>query len=264
MPSLGREHPLRLFTKRLPRTKGANFNFCLAPSERLRDFAYAQFFAFLEHHHHSILGLERVEQAMRQVVGLAPLFGLANQLLGRRTIHQLHPLYFGCAEVADQFLRTAPPAAQLVITKIHDDRSQPSPKRHLSPIASERRERADKTLLRDIPRHLLVGEKPPAQTLDALAMSPRKLAERISLPGKDFRYQFLVGFVRQSPPCPSSRRQTQHNCSLIRIIQLTVTRFLGQILHLRFRRVTLTGWRRSEAGARKISGRIEIEIDSGI
>src|SRR4029077_5981070 len=185
---LCREHPLRLFTKRLPRTKRANFNFCLAPSERLRDFAYAQFFAFLEHHHHPILGLERVEQPMRQVVGFAPLLRFANQLLGRRTVHQLHPLYFRCAEVADQFLRPTPPPTEFVITQVHDDRAQPSPKRHLSPIARQRRERADETLLRDIPRHLLVGEKPPAQTLDALAMSPRKLAERISLPGKDFCY----------------------------------------------------------------------------
>src|SRR6266481_5852214 len=235
MTSLGREHPLRLFAKRLPRAKRADLNFCFTPSERLRDLAHAQFFAFFKYHHHSILGLERVEQAMRQVVGLAPLLCFANQLLGRRTIHQLHPLYFRCAEVADQFLRTAPPPAQLVITQVHDDRAQPSPKWHLSPITRERRERADETLLRDIARHFLVGEKTPAQTLDALAMPPRKLAERISLPGKDFCYQFLVGFVRQSPPCPSSRRQTQHNCSLIRIIQLTVTHFLRQILHLRFR-----------------------------
>src|SRR5712671_4172692 len=135
MTSLGREHPLRLFAKRLSRAKRADLYFCFTPSERLRDLAHAQFFAFFKYHHHSILGLERVEQAMRQVVGLAPLLCFANQLLGRRTIHQLHPLYFRCTEVADQFFRPAPPPAQLVITQVHDDRAQPTPKRHLSPIS---------------------------------------------------------------------------------------------------------------------------------
>src|SRR5258708_8393221 len=165
MASLSREHPLRLFAKRLPRAKRANFNFGLTPSERLRDFAYAQFFAFFEYHHHSIFGLERVEQTMRQIVGFAPLLCFADQLLWRRTVHQLHPLYFRCAEVADQFLRTAPPPAQFVITHVHDDRAQPSPKRHLSPIASARRAPPDKTLLPHTPPLPLFPPNPPPQPL---------------------------------------------------------------------------------------------------
>jgi hypothetical protein len=55
-----------------------------------------------------------------------------------------------------------------------------------------------------------------------------ELGERVSVPAEDLDYQFLVGFGAQSPPCPATRRQTQHNCLLIRISSLTVTQIFAQ------------------------------------
>src|SRR5208283_4170490 len=58
-------------------------------------------------------------------------------------------------------------------------------------------------------------------------MPPRKFGEGAAIPAEDFGYQFLVGFGAQSPPSPATRRETQHNCLLIRIIPPMVTRFLA-------------------------------------
>ena len=58
-------------------------------------------------------------------------------------------------------------------------------------------------------------------------MPPGKLGKSVILPAEDFGYQFLVGFGAQSPPCPSTRRATQHNCLLIRTVPPTVTRFFA-------------------------------------
>src|ERR1700722_20424282 len=52
-----------------------------------------------------------------------------------------------------------------------------------------------------------------------------QLREGVGLPAEDFGDQFLVGFVAQSPPCPSASPATQHNCLLIRTDSPTVTGF---------------------------------------
>jgi hypothetical protein len=54
-------------------------------------------------------------------------------------------------------------------------------------------------------------------------MPRRKFGEGVGIPAEDFGYQFLVGFGAQSPPCPATRREAQHNCLLIRIIPALVT-----------------------------------------
>ena len=54
-------------------------------------------------------------------------------------------------------------------------------------------------------------------------MPRRKFGEGIGIPAEDLGYQFLVGLGAQSPPCPATRREAQHNCLLIRIIAASVT-----------------------------------------
>lgn len=61
-------------------------------------------------------------------------------------------------------------------------------------------------------------------------MPRRELGESISVPAEDLDNQFLVGFGAQSSPCPATRRQTQHNCLLIRITSPTVTQIFAQFM----------------------------------
>src|ERR1700722_11537851 len=54
-------------------------------------------------------------------------------------------------------------------------------------------------------------------------MPPGQFGKGVVVPAENFGYQFLVGFVAQTLPCPSERRATQHNCLLIRTDSPTVT-----------------------------------------
>src|SRR5271166_2865556 len=54
-------------------------------------------------------------------------------------------------------------------------------------------------------------------------MPRRELREGRRFPAEDFGYQHLVGFGAQSPPRPTTRRKTQHNCLLIRTLPPLVT-----------------------------------------
>src|SRR3984957_7090510 len=56
-------------------------------------------------------------------------------------------------------------------------------------------------------------------------MPRRQLREGVGLPAEDFGDQFLVGFIAQTPPCPSASPATRHNCLLIRTDSPTVTSF---------------------------------------
>ena len=206
------------------------FTFRLTPSKRLGDFADAQSSLSLSTITIPVLGFERVEQAMRQIVCFAPLFGLTDDILRRRDVRRLHPLHFRRAEVPDQFLGPPPPAAQLVVTQVHHYRPQPSAKRHLRPIRRQRGVGPIK-LSCAISRAISSSEKNRRHNRSTRGRCrPGKLGKSVVLPAEDFGYQFLVGFGAQSPPCPSTRRATQHNCLLIRTVRqrLQGIRFFAQ------------------------------------
>src|SRR5208282_305130 len=81
----------------------------------------------------------------------------------------------------------------------------------------------------------------------AWPMARRELREGRRFPAEDFGYQLLVGFGAQSPLRPSTRRQTQHNCLLIRTFSPMVT--LGNVFSPRLCPLEGTRPRAFERGA---------------
>ncbi|MGA2411717.1 MAG: hypothetical protein ABSG46_15190, partial [Candidatus Binataceae bacterium] len=77
--------------------------------------------------------------------------------------------------------------------------TKPSGERHLSSIAGQRRERANKTLLSKIAYNLAIAEETLADPLHLIAMARAKLSKGGRSSAKDFGYQFLVGVNGAAP-----------------------------------------------------------------